>query len=70
MIEKKQILRKLEFTFTEDMVHPECHCAYENQIVEDGQVISRSNHREVKSCDEMKRFLSECECYVHPEVVV
>ena len=70
MLEKQTVLRKLEFTFTEHKVNPECHCAYEIQIVEDGQVISKSNHREVKPMEEMKKFLCECECYVHPELEV
>jgi len=67
MLEKKKKLRKIEFTFTDEEVNSVCHCLYEIQILEDGQEISKSNHRENKSCIEMQAFIAGCEIYEHPK---
>lgn len=66
-LSKKISLKKLEFNFIEDKVCPECHYLYEIQILEDGQLISKSDHREIRSLDEMKQLLNSCEYYVSQE---
>jgi hypothetical protein len=60
MLEKKVNLRKLEFTFSDDMLHKICHFEYAISILEDGQEISRSNHREIKDCEEGKKVVMNC----------
>ena len=47
MLEKKKKLRRIEITFTDDYVHPDCHCVYEISVEEDGSEIAKRVHREV-----------------------
>jgi hypothetical protein len=46
-LERKRMLRKIEFTLTDDKIHPECHYEYHDVIIEDGQEIAKNIHREV-----------------------
>ena len=62
-LEKKRQLRKMEFTFTDEKVHPDCHCEYHNVILEDGVEISRSKHREVENHADVMKRLQACELY-------
>lgn len=45
-LEKRRVLRKIEFILTDDEINADCHCAFEDQVVEDGNVIMKENHRE------------------------
>lgn len=63
---KKQQLRKMEFVFTEDKVHPTVHCLYNIIIEEDGVEISRMNHRENGTLADMKTALNAAAEYVEP----
>jgi len=62
-LEKKRMLRKIEFTLTDDMVHPECHCEYHDIILEDGVEIARSRHREVEKHADVMKKLQSAELY-------
>lgn len=69
MLEKRQKLKKIEIIFMEDQIHPDCHYVYENQVVEDGNVIMRKNHREVKKSSEAKQILSEKRILTDEEIL-
>ena len=67
-IEKKRKLRRLEFTFTDGEVHPVCHCAYEDCVVEDGVELMKKNHREVEDTDKYIDHLKNSKKHKHPEI--
>ena len=69
MLEKKRVLRKIEFTFTDDKVHPDCHYAYEDVVIEDGVELIKKTHREVNPSIEAKSLVSVAKEYVHPKLV-
>lgn len=48
-LERKKILRKIEFTLTDDKIHPECHYEYHDIVIENDNEIAKSIHREVKA---------------------
>ncbi len=62
-LERKKILRKIEFTLTDDKIHPECHYEYHDVIIEDGQEIAKNIHREVKPCLDCISEISKKEIY-------
>ena len=64
-LEKKKNLRRIEFTFTDGEVHPQCHCVYENTIMEDGVELMRKNHREVEDIDQHIEKIKNAKRYVH-----
>lgn len=59
VLEKKSNLRKVEFTFTDGKIHPECICEYNIIIMDDSKQIAQSKHREVKNIEEGKKYLLE-----------
>lgn len=67
-LEKKKSLRRIEFTFTDDLIHPNVHVLYEVCVLEDGKLISKTNHREVKSLEEMKKLINDSELFEHPHI--
>jgi len=69
MIEKTRKLRTMEYTFTDDQIHPVCHCEYINQITEDGLVLATSIHRECCDVDECIAQIQGSKKYIYPEVV-
>lgn len=58
-IEKQKKLRKIEFIFTDGEVNPVCHCEYVVEILEDGQRISRSKHRENMNVSNAKAMIQD-----------
>lgn len=60
-LEKKKILRKVEFIMTDEMVNPVCHCEYRICVLEDGNEIASTIHRENHDVEEMRNFLSRIE---------
>ena len=67
MLEKKINLRRIEFIFTDDQIHEECHCEYNLIITEDGQEISRQNHRSMEKTADAIGTISAAKTYVQPE---
>lgn len=51
-LEKKRMLRKVEFTLTDNEVHPVCHCEYQDIVFEDGNELARSTERLTMSSKE------------------
>ena len=64
-IEKKRVLRRIELTFTNDQVHPDCHMVYYDQIEEDGQVLMKKTHREVSDATSIIADLQNRQLYDH-----
>ena len=58
-LEKQKKLRKVELIFTDGEVNPVCHCEYEICIMEDGQEISKSRHRENMDVKEAKKMIQD-----------
>ena len=65
VIEKTRKLRRVEFTFTDEEVHPKCHCAYQDCITEDGNELMKKNHREVEDTDKYIDHLQKAKKYKH-----
>jgi len=68
-LEKKKKLRRIEITFTDDCVHPECHCVYEIAIEEDGQEIAKRIHREVHKATDIIENLPLKKLYVSKDLI-
>ena len=67
MLEKFRKLRKIEFTFTDDQVHPDCHYVYDDVVLEDGVELMKKTHREVKPSSDAVGLASAAKTYVHPD---
>lgn len=65
-LEKKRVLRRVELTFTDGKLHPECHCVYQDQVLEDGEIIMANNHRETDDAAKYVAELPQKEMYVQP----
>lgn len=66
-LEKKRYLRRVEFTFTDDEVHPQCHHEYVTVILEDGKEVARSNERDVVDSVESMRMCAAKKVRKMPE---
>jgi len=66
-LKKKKQLRKIELTFTGDLIHPDCHCIYHNVIEEDGKEIAKTIHREVDSVTKVIENLSSRKVYINKD---
>lgn len=69
MLEKKRVLRNIELTFTDDKLHPECHCIYHDVILEDGIELTKKVYREVRLSNQVKQDLVKKEMYVHEDLI-
>lgn len=67
-LEKKQSLRRVEFVCTDGCVNPTTHLEYEVCVIEDGQTIATSTHRENTTCDEAMTMIQAMQKYKYPEV--
>ena len=67
MLEKKLSLRRIEFVFTDDQIHEDCHCEYNLIITENGTEITRQTHREVEKSAYAIKTISAAKTYVQPE---
>jgi len=67
-LSKKRELRKAEFVFSDGEVHPIVHCLYHIIVEEDGEEISRSNHRENARLGEIKELINSAKEFVQPEL--
>ena len=68
MLEKKRNLRKIELTFTDDLIHSDCHCVYHDIIEEDGKQIAKTVHRELDDTAKVLLDVGKKEYLVHPAV--
>lgn len=65
MLQKRKELRKVEFTFTDSKIHPECHVEYNMIITEDDKEIAITKSREVKSLIDVKEIIQSSKEFVH-----
>jgi len=68
VLEKRRELRRMEYTFTDDKLHPVCHCMYQDCIYDDGELVASSNLREVCDAQTCISDMSKKSVYVYPEV--
>ena len=69
MLEKKRLLKRIEFTFVDDKIHESCHCVYDDCVMEDGVRIAGTNHREAMTSNDVMATLAGYEKYVPQESV-
>ena len=67
VLEKIRKLRRMEYTFTDGEVHPNCHMVYEEIIEEDGVEITKTISREVEDAVTQRTDLAARKVYVHPD---
>lgn len=65
MLQKRKELRKVELTFTDSKIHPECHVQYNTIIMEDDKEIAVTKSREVKSLKDIKELIQSSKEFVH-----
>lgn len=63
-LEKKRVLAKMEFSFTEGKIHQDCHCVYHDVIYEDGVQIAVREIREVSNSDNASTMIQQADKFI------
>jgi hypothetical protein len=66
-LEKQKKLRKMEIIFTEGEVNPVCHCEYDVEVLEDGQLLTKSKHRENMEIADARSMIAQARILQYQE---
>lgn len=68
-LEKQTTIRKIEFVFTDDQIHPEANVLFVDVILEDGIAISTTNRTAKASSEDAKQLLRGKTTYTRPSAL-